>query len=274
MGIEDLLLKDPEAGLKGDGGFDVEYKGDNILPFNSEPEELVEDSAIPERFVKTLAINWPGAVVATIFFCVFVFYMFMRVTFTMGVGAYLWYAILVFSVEVVGGLAMVPYALTLYRRVVPNDVVAVDSKGLPVTTLRYHVRVLIPCYREPLDVIKKTFIAALSAPVPAGCRKSVYLCDDGKDHEKRAFVRSLGRSDAQYVSGRKRAKGEMNGKSANINNVAHLLYQQSECDVPLGEVMCIFDADQVPNPDFFLKTVPLMDAGGDVGMILSPQVRL
>lgn len=41
--------------------------------------------------------------------------------------------------------------------------------------------------------------------------------------------------------------------------------------IPLAEVMCIFDADQVPNPDFFLKTVPLLDAGQDVGMVLSPQ---
>jgi hypothetical protein len=28
----------------------------------------------------------------------------------------------------------------------------------------------------------------------------------------------------------------------------------------------------VPNPDFFLKTVPLLDGGQDVGMVLSPQV--
>lgn len=30
---------------------------------------------------------------------------------------------------------------------------------------------------------------------------------------------------------------------------------------------------QVPNADFFLKTVPLLDGGQDVGMVLSPQVR-
>ena len=28
---------------------------------------------------------------------------------------------------------------------------------------------------------------------------------------------------------------------------------------------------QVPNADFFLKTLPLFDAGDDVGMVLSPQ---
>ena len=31
-----------------------------------------------------------------------------------------------------------------------------------------------------------------------------------------------------YVSGRKRAKGEMNGKSCNINNAARLIYPAGE----------------------------------------------
>ena len=35
--------------------------------------------------------------------------------------------------------------------------------------------------------------------------------------------------------------------------------------------MCIFDADQLANSDFYLKTVPLFDGGDDVGMVLSPQ---
>ena len=36
--------------------------------------------------------------------------------------------------------------------------------------------------------------------------------------------------------------------------------------IPLTEVICVFDADQVPNADFFLKTVPLLD-GGQVGVM-------
>ena len=35
--------------------------------------------------------------------------------------------------------------------------------------------------------------------------------------------------------------------------------------------MCIFDADQLANSDFYIKTVPLFDLGDDVGMVLSPQ---
>ena len=76
-----------------------------------------------------------------------------------------------------------------------------------------------------------------------------------------------------YVSGRRRAPGEMNGKSANLNNCMRQIYPEG-VPIPLHEMVCIFDADQVANPDFFLKTVPLFDAGDDVGMVLSPQVSL
>ena len=41
--------------------------------------------------------------------------------------------------------------------------------------------------------------------------------------------------------------------------------------VPGSEILCIFDADQVAKPEFFLRTVPLFDSGDDVGMVLSPQ---
>jgi cellulose synthase/poly-beta-1,6-N-acetylglucosamine synthase-like glycosyltransferase len=34
----------------------------------------------------------------------------------------------------------------------------------------------------------------------------------------------------------------------------------------------VFDADQVPNADFFTKTVPMLDGGQDVAMVLTPQV--
>ena len=71
----------------------------------------------------------------------------------------------------------------------------------------------------------------------------LYRCDDGKDPEKRAWIHSKG-SNYVYVSGRTRAKGEMNGKSGNVNNVCNQLYPPGE-PIPGNEVLCIFDADQV-----------------------------
>ena len=78
--------------------------------------------------------------------------------------------------------------------------------------------------------------------------------------------------DFVYVSGRKRPPGEMNGKSGNLNNCLQQLYPD-EYDIPLNEVACVFDADQTALKEFFVKTLPLFDAGDDVGMVLSPQVR-
>lgn len=47
-----------------------------------------------------------------------------------------------------------------------------------------------------------------------------------------------------YVSGRKRAPGEMNGKSSNLNNCLAQIYPPG-IPIPPNELVCIFDADQV-----------------------------
>ena len=47
-----------------------------------------------------------------------------------------------------------------------------------------------------------------------------------------------------YVSGRKRASSEMNGKSANLNNCLSYIYPAGTT-IPANELVCIFDADQV-----------------------------
>ena len=54
----------------------------------------------------------------------------------------------------------------------------------------------------------------------------------------------------QYVSGRKRPVGEMNGKSGNLNSCAAQLYP-SGCLVPSSELICILDADQASLTTFW-----------------------
>lgn len=88
-----------------------------------------------------------------------------------------------------------------------------------------------------------TIQAATNAPIPYGCSKTIYLCDDGKDREKQAWMKSLG-SGYVYVSGRTRPMGESNGKSGNLNNAFGQIYPAT-LDIPGNEVLCIFDADQV-----------------------------
>ena len=56
--------------------------------------------------------------------------------------------------------------------------------------LQYHIRVMIPCYKEDLDIVQRTVLAALGADLPAGCERTVYLCDDGKDPGKRQWAQA------------------------------------------------------------------------------------
>lgn len=60
-----------------------------------------------------------------------------------------------------------------------------------------------------------------------------------------------------YVSGRQRAKGEINGKSANLNNcLKNIVYPQyvgNPAAIPKEEVLVVFDADMQAKPYFFCK---------------------
>ena len=63
---------------------------------------------------------------------------------------------------------------------------SLSAPGLQVSR-PYHVRVLIPCYNESLEIVGKTAMAALDAMLPANCERTVYICDDGKDAAKRKW---------------------------------------------------------------------------------------
>ncbi len=39
-------------------------------------------------------------------------------------------------------------------------------------------------------------------------------------------------------------KGEVNGKSGNLNNICRQIYPDG-CQIPFNEVVCVMDADQV-----------------------------
>lgn len=102
---------------------------------------------------------------------------------------------------------------------------------------------MVPCYKEDLSIIRRTILAAHNAHLPKGCKRTVYLCDDGKDEKKRKFIDKLDSEHIVYVSGRVREPGEVNGKSGNLNNCLKNVIYKGVKDIPLEEVVCIFDAD-------------------------------
>ncbi|KAJ9528567.1 hypothetical protein QJQ45_020457, partial [Haematococcus lacustris] len=157
------------------------------------------------------------------------------------------YPLFIICLELVGQTAFLPYAILLLRSVYPTG-----SLGLPPGT------------------DKEASTAAVAGMTPrtdqtaTDCR-TVYLCDDGKDAEKQAFIEALSATeDVVYVSGRTRKKGEVNGKSANLNFCLHSIYAslpRSEVnpedvdwsEISNKELVVVFDSDMCAKPDFFCK---------------------
>jgi cellulose synthase/poly-beta-1,6-N-acetylglucosamine synthase-like glycosyltransferase len=72
-----------------------------------------------------------------------------------------------------------------------------------VLTARAPPQVLVPCYKEGIEVVEATLRAVLMADLPHTTTRTVYLCDDGKDPQKeylcRCGVRAPGRCPARAV---------------------------------------------------------------------------
>ncbi|MFO1295017.1 MAG: UDP-forming cellulose synthase catalytic subunit [Rubrivivax sp.] len=100
------------------------------------------------------------------------------------------------------------------------------------------VDVYIPSYSEPLEVVRPGVLAALALDWPAD-KLRVYLLDDGRRPEFRAFAEQVG---ARYLV---RADNR-HAKAGNLNNaLAH-----SD-----GEFVAVFDCDHIPTRDFLTATL-------------------
>lgn len=251
-----------------DPSIEPPQEGQSIYP--KEADAAIAGGVPYKKFHRKRKANWYGCFCFAAYIVALCVYMYIRASKTLGLGGYLGYGLYVLGVEILGAIATLLYGVNLVWDPV-NDPPEMDPQdpNLPLVGMNYHVRVLVPCYREPLSIVSRTILGAHEAVLPNGCQRDIYVCDDGKDPKIRKFCRSLGPS-VTYVSGRRREAGEMNGKSGNLNNCLQQIYPEG-VPVPPTELVAIFDADQVANTDFFLKMIPLFDGGNDVGMVLSPQ---
>jgi len=114
------------------------------------------------------------------------------------------------------------------------------------------VDVFITVLGEPLDVVESTLSAAMLVRHP---RKRVHLLDDGRSQEIRELA---GRYGAGYIT-----RDDLQGAKA--GNINHAL------SVTDGSFFAIFDADQVPHPDFLEATLGAFDEP-KVAFVQTPQV--
>ncbi|MCW5751463.1 MAG: glycosyltransferase [Alphaproteobacteria bacterium] len=145
---------------------------------------------------------------------------------------------LCFTVEAIALFDAALLYLTFLRRAdrkAEADRLEARLRALPPERLPA-VDVLIPSYNEPLDVLEKTIVGALSIDYP---NFRVWVLDDGRRPWLRDFCREKG---AGYIT----RPDNTHAKAGNINHALPLTD---------GEFIAIFDADFVPQRNFLMRTL-------------------
>ncbi len=116
------------------------------------------------------------------------------------------------------------------------------------------VDVFIPTYNEPLSVVRPTVLAAMALDWPAD-RFKVYLLDDGRREEFRAFAAEVGCSSII------RPPDNHHAKAGNLN---HALQKTD------GELVAIFDCDHLPTRSFLKTAVGWFQRDPKCAMLQTP----
>ena len=111
------------------------------------------------------------------------------------------------------------------------------------------VDLLIPIFREPVEILERTLVAASAIRYPD---KAIYVLDDGHREAVREIARRFG---AHYLAGPR--------KHAKAGNLNHALRHIG------GELFVVFDTDHIPVASFLEETVPFFQ-DPQVGFVQTP----
>ncbi|MFZ2636952.1 MAG: glycosyltransferase [Rectinemataceae bacterium] len=159
----------------------------------------------------------------------------------------LWFAIPMVIAESYGIVDMFLFVLMSWRQL---DRVALAPPD------KADVDVFITTYNEPEELVETTARAAMRIDWPD---KKVYILDDGARPSMKKLAEEIG---CGYISrGEEWARKPKHAKAGNVNNA---LLETS------GEFVLILDADQIPAPSIFRKTLGFF-ADPAVAFVQTPQ---
>lgn len=117
------------------------------------------------------------------------------------------------------------------------------------------VDIMIPCYNEPVEIVRLTTLAALNIDYPSE-KITINICDDGNSPAMRSLIaqiradmRNETKAEIRYIA-RKKTKGvPHHAKAGNINNA---LFNEPTN----GDYIVIFDCDMICKPEFLQAVIP------------------
>lgn len=135
------------------------------------------------------------------------------------------------------------------------------------------VDVLIPCCREPTDVIIDTVAAAVAQDYPPQ-RLRVFLLDDGHDETLRETMERLSTKSAEANGPQVRYLSRKLGAGVRSYYKAGNLQFGIEESMRLGgsEYLACLDSDMIPEPDWLRRLIPHLVLDKKMALACPPQV--
>lgn len=129
-----------------------------------------------------------------------------------------------------------------------------------------NIDVVIPCCREPIDVLQDTVIAALALDYPQD-RFRVIVSDDGGSMQLQSWIAELQHCNLYYTA---RNEQDRTGfKAGNLNHAVRFIEYQ------LGgpaEFMASLDADMIPEREWLRAVTSHMVLDPELGVVCPSQV--
>ena len=129
------------------------------------------------------------------------------------------------------------------------------------------IDVVVTCYKESIDIIQDTVLAALNIDYPKD-RFRVVVADDGSSPALKAWVGDIqGASDGEVHYVAREKIGAAGNKAGNLNHTLEFLEALAG---ETAEFLAGLDADMIPERDWLRAVVAHMNP--EVGMICPAQV--
>jgi len=236
--------------------------------------------------------------VLALLYCIgFVVYFYMRAAFSLG-SEHLAWRIIVLVIEFVASWSVLflvlirikkPWSQFLYQDVhavhravlrhKPDPETSIHEEEAIVLDRSFVVRILVPCYKEPLEIIQKTITAALNLNYDSS-RLFVYLCDDGADDNKMNWILEMQRQfpNLGYIRRPKEFKGHSKGGNLNYAlqqiiypEAGKLAKEEAYKVISSKELVGVFDADMVALPQYLDRLIPYFSKDETMMAVQTPQ---
>ena len=273
--LQPFMNMKPGQPIIGPDGIPRCSQADDVEDFTHFQNFVDDDTPAPEASIPVPKVykksqNYIYQVLYALYCVALMAYIYVRITFTLDApGLNRIYCTVVACLEIITCPSLLIQGLTLWKWI---------SRPEPSLTAferpKFHtIRIMVPTYKEPLEVVAGTVHEVVHMDVCPGLNIHVYVLDDGRRENLEQYI--LGRRTKKYVYLHYVARPKLPGvphhaKAGNINHTLHYVYDEGRTE---GEAIVIFDADFMPRRNYLWRVLPVFSEKRDrpIGLVQTPQ---